>query len=121
MKTPYQIQYEAFASAGGLYNEGHAKLYAELADAMIEDGSFSIVYEGVAHACYTPITVDAAPHLKCYVLAPWPCCLSIKERVMQQGSWPKLKNNLMLMSSLLWESSTTMLIATTLLTKSYRL
>ena len=70
MKTPYQIQYEAFAAAGGLYDERHAKLYAELADALIEDGSFSIVYEGVAHACYTPITVNKAPHLKCYILAP---------------------------------------------------
>lgn len=70
MKTPYQIQYEAFAAAGGLYDERHATLYAELADALIADGSFSIIYEGVAHACYTPITVDAAPHLKCYVLAP---------------------------------------------------
>jgi putative acetyltransferase len=70
MKTPYQIQYESFAAAGGLYDERHAKLYADLADDLIADGSFSIVYEGVAHACYTPITVDAAPHLKCYVLAP---------------------------------------------------
>lgn len=70
MKTPYQIQYEAFAAAGGLYDERHATLYAELADALIAEGSFSIIYEGVAHACYTPITVDAAPHLKCYVLAP---------------------------------------------------
>jgi putative acetyltransferase len=70
MKTPYQIQYEAFAAAGGIYDERHAKLYAELADALIEDGSFSIVYEGVAHACYTPIIIDKAPHLSCYVLAP---------------------------------------------------
>jgi putative acetyltransferase len=70
MKTPYQIQYEAFVNAGGLYDERHAKLYGNFADDLIEDGSFSIVYEGVAHACYTPITVDAAPHLKCYVLAP---------------------------------------------------
>ena len=70
MKTPYQIQYEAFAKAGGLYDERHAKLYAEFADNLIADGSYSIVYEGVAHACYTPITIDKAPHLKCYVLAP---------------------------------------------------
>ncbi|EKM13815.1 MULTISPECIES: GNAT family N-acetyltransferase [Vibrio] len=70
MNTPYQIQYEAFAKAGGLYDERHAKLYAEFADNLIADGSFSIVYEGVAHACYTPIVIDAAPHLKCYVLAP---------------------------------------------------
>lgn len=70
MKTPYQIQYEAFAAAGGFYDERHAKLYASFADALIDEGSFSIVFEGVAHACYTPITVDAAPHLKCYVLAP---------------------------------------------------
>ncbi|GGI88126.1 acetyltransferase [Shewanella hanedai] len=70
MKTPYQIQYESFSTAGGIYDERHAKLYAEFADNLIADGSFSIVYEGVAHACYTPITVDAAPHLKCYVLAP---------------------------------------------------
>lgn len=70
MKTPYEIQYEAFAAAGGLYDERHAALYAGLAEAMIEDGSFSILYEGVAHACYTPITIVKAPHLKCYVLAP---------------------------------------------------
>jgi putative acetyltransferase len=70
MKTPYQIQYEAFTAAGGIYDERQGKLYGDLANALIEDGSFSIVYEGVAHACYTPITVDAAPHLKCYVLAP---------------------------------------------------
>jgi putative acetyltransferase len=70
MKTPYQIQYEAFATAGGLYDDRHAKLYAGLADALIEDGNFSIVYEGVAHACYTPISIDTAPTLKCYVLAP---------------------------------------------------
>lgn len=70
MKSPYEIQYQAFANAGGLYDERHAKLYAEFANDLIEDGSYSIVYEGVAHACYTRITVDAAPHLKCYVLAP---------------------------------------------------
>ncbi|CAE6936715.1 hypothetical protein ACOMICROBIO_GDFFDHBD_02943 [Vibrio sp. B1REV9] len=28
------------------------------------------MYQGVAHACYTPITIDKAPHLKCFVLAP---------------------------------------------------
>ncbi|MUJ20731.1 GNAT family N-acetyltransferase [Aliivibrio fischeri] len=70
MTTPYQIQYEAFSNAGGLYDERHAKLYAQFADDLIADGSYSIVYEGVAHACYTPITIDKAPHLKCYVLAP---------------------------------------------------
>ncbi|MEH6453450.1 MAG: GNAT family N-acetyltransferase [Psychromonas sp.] len=70
MKTPNQIQYEAFSKAGGVYDERHAKAYAQFADDLIADGSFSIVYEGVAHACYTPITVDAAPHLKCYILAP---------------------------------------------------
>ena len=70
MKTPYQIQYEAFASAGGLYDERHARLYAKFADALIEDGSFSIIYKGIAHACYTPIKIDKAPDLKCYVLAP---------------------------------------------------
>ena len=70
MKTPFQIQYETFAAAGGLYDERHAKLYAKLAEDLITDGSYSIVYEGVAHACYTPIIVDTAPHLKCYVLAP---------------------------------------------------
>ena len=37
---------------------------------MIDDGSFSIIYENAAHACYTPITINAAPHLTCYVLAP---------------------------------------------------
>jgi putative acetyltransferase len=70
MKTPYQIQFESFAAAGAPYDERHAKLYGDLANALIEDGSFSIVYEGVAHACYSPITVDKAPHLKCYVLGP---------------------------------------------------
>ena len=46
MKTPHQIQYEAFAAAGGLYDERHAKLYADFADALIESGSFSIIYKG---------------------------------------------------------------------------
>lgn len=81
MKTPYQIQYETFANAGGLYDERHAKLYAEFADNLIADGSFSIVYEGVAHACYTPITIDAAPHLNCFVLAP----LSVLPAYQRQG------------------------------------
>ena len=81
MKTPYQIQYETFAAAGGLYDERHAKLYADLADDLIADGSFSIVYEGVAHACYTPMIVDAAPHLKCYVLAP----LAVLPEYQRQG------------------------------------
>ncbi|MBY3788834.1 GNAT family N-acetyltransferase [Photobacterium carnosum] len=70
MKTPYDIQFETFAAADGLYDERHAKLYAEFADNLIAYGSYSIIYEGVAHACYTPITIDAAPHLKCYVVAP---------------------------------------------------
>ncbi|KLV04765.1 acetyltransferase [Photobacterium aquae] len=70
MKTPHEIQYEAFAAETAYYTEQHAKLYADFADNLIADNSFSIVYEGVAHACYTPITIDAAPHLKCYILAP---------------------------------------------------
>uniref|UniRef100_A0A7S0AMK8 N-acetyltransferase domain-containing protein n=1 Tax=Pyrodinium bahamense TaxID=73915 RepID=A0A7S0AMK8_9DINO len=70
MKTPYEIQFEAFAAAGPPYDERHAKLYAQLAEDMIADGSFSIVHEGVAHACYTPLTIDKAPELKCFVLAP---------------------------------------------------
>ncbi|GEA52212.1 acetyltransferase [Vibrio inusitatus NBRC 102082] len=81
MKTPYQIHYETFAVAGGLYDERHAKLYAEFADDLIADGSYSIVYDGVAHACYTPITIDAAPHLKCYVVAP----LSVLPEYQRQG------------------------------------
>ncbi|MDG3088549.1 hypothetical protein P7F88_21765 [Vibrio hannami] len=81
MNTPYQIQYEAFSKAGGLYDERHAKLYAQFADDLIADGSYSTVYKGVAHACYAPITIDKAPHLKCYVLAP--LYLSIKEKVTQ--------------------------------------
>lgn len=60
----------SIAAAGGLYDEHHEKLYADFADKLISDGSFSIIHEGVAHACYTPITVDAAQHLKCYILAP---------------------------------------------------
>ena len=70
MKTPYQIQYEAFLAEGGIYDERHAKLYAELADDLIAEGSYSIVFEGVAHACYTPMTLVNAPHLKCYIMAP---------------------------------------------------
>ena len=66
----YQIEYTAFKKAGGIYDERHAKLYAELAVDLIEDGSYSIILEEVAHACYTPISIDAAPDLKCYVLAP---------------------------------------------------
>lgn len=86
MKTPYQIQYEAFAAAGGIYDERHAKLYAELADALIADGSLSIVYEGVAHACYTPITIEKAPQLKCFVLAP----ISVLPEYQGQGYATKL-------------------------------
>ncbi|MEM9150662.1 MAG: GNAT family N-acetyltransferase, partial [Cyanobacteria bacterium P01_F01_bin.3] len=66
----WKIQYETFAAAGGLYDERHAKLYADLARDLIEDGSFSIIYKEVAHACYTPMKIDEAPHLKVYVLAP---------------------------------------------------
>ncbi len=69
MKTPYQIQFEAF-NADDFYTETHAKLYAQFADNLINEGNYSIVYKGVAHACYTPITIDKAPHLKCFVLAP---------------------------------------------------
>lgn len=65
-----KIQYEAFAAAGGIYDERHAKLYADLARDMIDDNSFSIIYKDVAHACYTPMKIDKAPHLKVYVLAP---------------------------------------------------
>ncbi|WP_353010736.1 GNAT family N-acetyltransferase [Ruegeria sp. SCP10] len=28
-----------------------------------------MAYERVVHACYTPLTIDTAPHLKCFVLA----------------------------------------------------
>ncbi|QZT35683.1 GNAT family N-acetyltransferase [Halosquirtibacter xylanolyticus] len=64
------IEFTAFKEAGGLYDERHAKLYANLAIDLIKDGSYSIIYKEVAHACYTPITIDSAPELKCYVLAP---------------------------------------------------
>jgi len=86
MKTPYQIQYETFANAGGLYDERHAELYAQFADNLIADGSFSIVYKNVAHACYTPITIDAAPQLKCFVLAP----LAVLPAYQRQGYATKL-------------------------------
>jgi len=69
-KLAYKIQFTSFNEAGGIYDERHAKLYADLAVDMIDDGSYSIIYENVAHACYTPIVIDKAPHLKCYVLAP---------------------------------------------------
>ena len=85
MKTPYEIQYQAFAAAGGLYDERHAKLYAEFADDLIADGSFSIVYEGAAHACYTPIKIDAAPHLKCYVLGPFSCVARIPRQRLRDS------------------------------------
>ncbi|GEM79440.1 GNAT family N-acetyltransferase [Vibrio superstes] len=81
MKTPYQIQYESFAKAGGLYDERHAKLYAQFANDLIEDGSFSIVHKGVAHACYTPLVIEEARHLKCYVLAP----LAVLPEYQRQG------------------------------------
>lgn len=66
----YKIQFTAFRKAGGLYDERHAKLYGDFAIDLMNDGSFSIIYNNVAHACYTPIVIDQAPHLKCYVLAP---------------------------------------------------
>ncbi len=70
MKTPWDIHYEAFLHAGGIYTEKHARLYADLANDLIADGSFSILYEGVAHACYTPIILAKAPQLTCFILAP---------------------------------------------------
>lgn len=69
MNTPYQIQFEAF-NADDFYTEAHAKLYAQFAEDLIAEGNYSIVYKDVAHACYTPITIDEAPTLKCFVLAP---------------------------------------------------
>ncbi|WP_315980218.1 hypothetical protein [Aliamphritea spongicola] len=85
MTTPYRIQFEAFAAEGGVYDERHARLYAELADALIKDGSFSIVYEGVAHACYTPLIIDKAPHLRCFVLAPLSVLLTIRAKATPPG------------------------------------
>ncbi len=81
MKTPYEIQYTAFLNAGKPYDERHAKLYAQLADDLITDGSFSIIYERVAHACYTPLVLDKAPHLKCYILAP----MAVLPKYQNQG------------------------------------
>ncbi len=82
----WKIQYEAFVDAGGLYDERHAKLYADLAVDLIEDGSFSIIYEDVAHACYTPMIIDKAPELKVYVLAP----LSVLPEYQGKGYATKL-------------------------------
>ncbi|NLR94472.1 GNAT family N-acetyltransferase [Flammeovirga agarivorans] len=69
-KLAYDIEFTAFKEAGGIYDERHAKLYGNLAVDMINDGSYSIIIEDVGHACYTPMKIDQAPHLKCYVLAP---------------------------------------------------
>jgi len=69
MKTPYEIQFEAF-NADSYYTEAHARLYAQFAKDLIDEGNYSILFKGVAHACYTPITIDRAPQLKCFVLAP---------------------------------------------------
>lgn len=66
----HKIQFTAFNEAGGLYDERHAKLYGNFAVDLINDGSYSIIYDNVAHACYTPIEIEEAPNLKCYVLAP---------------------------------------------------
>ena len=70
MNMAYRIEFTAFKEAGGISDERHAKLYADLAVNMIKNGSYSIILEGVAHACYTPIIIDSSPQLKCYVLAP---------------------------------------------------
>ena len=43
---------------------------AKLGKDMIEDGSYSIIYEDVAHACYTKLVIDTNPEIKAYVLAP---------------------------------------------------
>ena len=53
---------------------------------MIKDGSYSIIYKDVAHGCYTPIVIDAAPHLKCYVLAP----LAVLTEFQRKGFATKL-------------------------------
>lgn len=82
----YKIQFSAFNNAGGLYDERHAKLYGNLAIDMINDGSYSIIYEDVAHACYTPIEIEGAPHLNCYVLAP----LAVLPEYQKQGLATKL-------------------------------
>ena len=85
-KLAFNIQYAAFKEAGGIYDERHAKLYGDLAVDMINDGSYSIIYDNVAHACYTPIVIDAAPHLKCYVLAP----LAVLPEFQRKGLATKL-------------------------------
>lgn len=82
----YKIQFSAFNEAGGLYDERHAKLYGELAVDMINNGSYSIIYKNVAHACYTPIVIDGASHLKCYVLAP----LAVLPEYQRKGFASKL-------------------------------
>lgn len=82
----YNIQFTAFDEAGGLYDERHAKLYGDLAVDMIDDNSYSIIYKDVAHACYTPITIDSNPDLKCYVLAP----LAVLPKFQRQGLATKL-------------------------------
>lgn len=82
----YHIEFTAFNEAGGIYDERHAKLYGDLAVDMINDGSYSIILNDVAHACYTPITIDAAPELKCYVLAP----LAVLPEYQRQGLATKL-------------------------------
>ena len=82
----FNIQFTSFNEAGGLYDERHAKLYGNLAVDMINDDSYSIIYKNVAHACYTPITIDTNPDLICYVLAP----LAVLPKFQRQGLATKL-------------------------------
>jgi len=53
-----------------MYTAVESQQIAQLAGDMIDHGSYSLVFEGVAHACYTPLVIDNRPDIKAYVLAP---------------------------------------------------
>ena len=65
----YEIQFRAY-NEDKMYTDKEAAAIAKLGKDMIEDGSYSIIYEDVAHACYTKLVIDTNPEIKAYVLAP---------------------------------------------------
>lgn len=91
MKEVRTLHLEAF-SPEPLYGPDEARTIADLAERLIHEGrpSFTLERDGavVAHACYTPLTLIAAPQLKAYVMAP----LAVLPAWQRQGLATELMN-----------------------------
>lgn len=85
------LHLEAF-SREPLYGPDEARSIADLAETLIQEGrpSFTLERDGVvvAHACYTPLTLIAAPRLKTFVMAP----LAVLPAWQRQGLASELMN-----------------------------